>query len=1493
LSDLRVSQWGTTLLIQIYDPVSGERQNQVSIEGYFSPSNTNALIDEIRFDDTPGVVLRGQDIQDLLFTGTDGDDVITGTATNETLRGLGGNDSLNGSGGDDVLDGGVGNDQLAGGSGNDTYRFASGNDRITETSGTDRIVLDAGIAPADVQLYRHYGTAAGDLVLVRNGGPNQLRVVGHFTSGNAQAIEQIVFADGTLWDAAQIAARTVTISGTQNAQTGTTGNDVFQVDHAADTVTDSAGNGTDTIESSISYTLPTNIENLTLTGLINIDATGNSAANILRGNVNMNVFDGAGGADVMIGGAGDDTYFVNGDSSTYSDDTVQELANEGYDTVMVQSHSATLADNVERLVALAFSGPTYWSSVRTFNGNALNNVIDASRLNFNMAYSSLGTRLDGGAGADTMIGGELADTYVVDNVGDVIIDNGTYHADTVESSISYVLADNLENLRLTGASTIAGTGNAFANILNGHTNTAANVLTGKEGDDRYTVGVGDTIVEAANEGFDGVTIEIPTVRTYRTSEFSNIEQFVLGLEASNSNLVGGLADETLIGNGGNNILEGGAGNDTLVDTKGTDSSDDDALLGGDGNDSLTTRGGYDRLEGGAGNDELFIESRYAHAEIIFGRGQGHDVLNNLTTASPRISLTGDLSTSDIQFERDGLALILRIEGESSSLRMTYFFNDEVDTTIRAGAPSLSFESGISWSAADMLRRLESSVLPTDGDDRLFGSTGADNLDGLAGYDIVYGGAGDDIIAGGADRDDLWGEAGADTLIGGDGDDDLDGGSGADILNGGSGYDTLNGRGGADTYYFESGWGSDSIYDTEYGSVEDAAIDEVVFGAGISSNDIWLAAFESGLSILNQVTGDEVYVANFFGQETGTDFSDHIERIRFADGTTWDLAEIRARSAQILGTDGVDVLNAPSWDTRLFGLAGNDTLNGGAGNDLLDGGAGADKMAGGAGNDSYVVDSTSDTITEVTNGGVDSVQSSVTFTLSNEVENLTLTGSSAINGTGNSSSNLLIGNSGNNTLNGGSAGADSLIGGLGNDTYVIARSSGITITENANEGTDLVQASATFSIASFANVENVTLTGTGAINATGNSLANVLIGNSGNNTLSGGAGNDTLDGGSAGTDSLVGGAGDDTYIVGRTTGITLTESASEGTDTVQSSVTFTIASLGNIENITLTSTGAINATGNGLANVLIGNSGNNTLTGGAGDDTLDGGSAGTDSLVGGTGNDIYIVNRTAGVTITENASAGTDTVQASVTYTIASLANLENITLTGTGAINATGNAVANVLIGNAGNNTLTGAAGSDTLTGGNGADIYSYSSGHGADIINNSGTDTAQDRLAITNLTRSQMTFTRSTNDLVITRNGTTTDNIRVLNWFTVTNSQLDFVQFSDQTMTSAQINALFGSTLAAQQTTMLAAAKTTDDGGTTVKRNRALPWEQTHRLLGAHLANFDGELIGSEVASHAYPVVACDLTDAANVGSLGLENPRRSVFAHQVRDSSPRARIA
>jgi Ca2+-binding RTX toxin-like protein len=142
-----------------------------------------------------------------------------------------------------------------------------------------------------------------------------------------------------------------------------------------------------------------------------------------------------------------------------------------------------------------------------------------------------------------------------------------------------------------------------------------------------------------------------------------------------------------------------------------------------------------------------------------------------------------------------------------------------------------------------------------------------------------------------------------------------------------------------------------------------------------------------------------------------------------------------------------------------------------------------------------------------------------------VENLTLTGAAAINGTGNAGNNVITGNGANNILDGG-AGNDTLIGGAGNDIYIVDSASD-TITELANGGTDTIQSSVTYTIAALVNVENLTLTGTAAINGTGNAGNNVITGNGANNILNGGAGNDILTGG-LGKDTLTGGLGVDRF-----------------------------------------------------------------------------------------------------------------------------------------------------------------------------------------------------------------------------------------------------------------------------------------------------------------------------------------------------------------------------
>ena len=283
------------------------------------------------------------------------------------------------------------------------------------------------------------------------------------------------------------------------------------------------------------------------------------------------------------------------------------------------------------------------------------------------------------------------------------------------------------------------------------------------------------------------------------------------------------------------------------------------------------------------------------------------------------------------------------------------------------------------------------------------------LDGGAGNDTLYGGKGSDVLMGGS---------GNDTLVGGAGDDFLEGDGGANHLTGGTGDDTY--------------------------------------------------IVTSGRDLADERGGDGIDTVNAL---CSFDLSNRHQAL----GAIENVALLGVGNVNATGNDLDNILTGNSGNNYLWGGKGHDTLAGGLGDDRLDGGQGADLLRGGGGNDSYVVDNRDDVVDETDgrggdSGGVDTVLSSISFTLGTHVENLTLTGKAALSGTGNDLDNVITGNAGNNQLFGG-AGQDTLCGGGGND---------------------------------------------------------LLSGGSGADRLSGGTGNDWLTGG-VGRDILTGGAGQDHFV----------------------------------------------------------------------------------------------------------------------------------------------------------------------------------------------------------------------------------------------------------------------------------------------------------------------------------------------------------------------------
>lgn len=437
------------------------------------------------------------------------------------------------------------------------------------------------------------------------------------------------------------------------------------------------------------------------------------------------------------------------------------------------------------------------------------------------------------------------------------------------------------------------------------------------------------------------------------------------------------------------------------------------------------------------------------------------------------------------------------------------------------------------------------------------------------------------------------------------------------------------------------------------------------------------------------------------------------------------------------------LTAADGAFDVLGNADDNEITGNAFDNVLNGSAGADTLIGGGGNDTYVIEDAGDVVTELANGGTDTIRSNVSFAMTvagaTFVENLVLLGA-ALDGTGNALDNTITGNGEANILDGlggndflfggvggddlvggegndfldGGTGNDDMAGGVGNDTYVVD-SVDDAITEAAGAGTDTVQAFITYSIAAAAqaNLENIVLVGTGNINATGNAGNNSLIGNAGVNVLTGAGGNDSLDGG-AGADRLDGGDGNDTYTIDNA-GDAIVDSS--GVDTVFSFLANYTLGAG-LENATAGGAGAVNLTGNAVANLLTGNSGANSLDG----------AAGVDTMTGGLGNDTYLVDNTLDV-INEGAGGGIDTVRVSTNYSLAAAAEVESLISDTNANVRLGGSETANTIVAGSGRDVLFGLGGNDTLDGGLGRDDLRGGVGQDFFRIDDRVTRTAFDRI--------------------------------------------------------------------------------------------------------------------------------------------------------------------
>jgi Ca2+-binding RTX toxin-like protein len=1122
---------------------------------------------------------------------------------------------------------------------------------------------------------------------------------------------------------------------------GGTGNDTYVVDNAGDVVTELAGEGTDTVQASVTYTLSTNVENLTLVGSGGaINGTGNTADNVLTGNDSANVLmglsgndtiygqggddviDGGAGADTMVGGAGNDTYYVDNTGDVVTEGAgssfvvpsgwtlkgTADYNNDGeIDVVVSQGNTNQLWLLSSGAVQSTVNLPDLSAGGWKFLGIADENNDGTKDLLYQHTYLGIYyAQLMNGA---TVGAGATATVTAVDPL--LSLTGSNQGTDTVISSISYTLTTGVENLTLAGgAGSIDATGNGAANVIVG--NEGNNRITGGGGADTLTGGTGaDTFVYGAASNSTLAARDTITDFTLGTDtlDIAALAQFVwLGTGSFD----GQVNELRYASSGGITTLSADLNGDGIADfavnLQGTLSLTTVnfvpgtfvlplTLTGTSGSDTLTGQSGDDTLSGLGGNDTL----------SGFG---GNDILDGGSGADTMIGGTGD---------------------------DTYYVDNPGDVVTELPAQG-----------TDTVISTISYALPA-------------NVENLT-------------LASGAGTINATGNSLANLIVGNES---------ANILTGGGGIDTLTGGLGADTFVY--GAASDSTP-----GARDTITD---FATGTDKLDLsalgqfhWLGTggFDNLADALRYSTGGGI--TTIFADIDGNGTADLAIDLQ----GTLALASSDFTSSSIIaplvltGTSGNDTLTGGSLSDTLYGLAGNDTLYGLAGNDILDGGPGADTMVGGTGNDTYYVDNIGDVVTELAGQGTDTVISTISYTLPGTIENLTLAGGAgSIDGTGNNVANIIIGNEGDNRIIG-SGGADTLTGGLGADTFVynVVSDSPLlgrdTITD-FTPGTDKLDLSAlgqfrwlgtsgfdnqpyelhysvgtgvttvavdrdgdgvpeviidlqgalTLATSDFTSnslLVPLTLTGTsGNDTLTGGSLGDTLYGLAGNDTLYGLAGNDILDGG-PGADTMVGGTGNDTYyvddpgdVVTETSGAAFVVPSGwtlKGTaDYNNDGELDVVVSQGSTNQLWLLGNGAVQSTVS-----LPDLSGGGWSFLGIADQNNDGTK---DLLYHHIYLGIYYAQLMNGATVGAGANAtvtsvdtllpltgsnqGTDTVISSISYALPT--GVENLTLaSGAGSIDATGNGAANVIVGNEGNNRLTGGGGADTLTGGLGADTFVY-----------------------------------------------------------------------------------------------------------------------------------------------------------------------------------------
>ena len=1081
---------------------------------------------------------------------------------NSYLLGGAGNDTLQTSDGNDTLNGGNGNDLMFGGEGDDLYVVDSLGDVLLDLGGIDAVQSSVSLELAD---------AFENLSLIGTGSVN--------ATGNA--LNNLLMGNS--------GANRLSGGGGADTMIGGAGDDIYVLEDLDCHISETFNGGKDAIlfrvyATNYSYSLPENFENLFgdesngVVDLMNFTAIGNSLPNWIGGFQGEYDLYGGNGDDTLssrgsihaslLGGQGNDLYIIDGrgDASLY----IVEGLSEGVDTVRVEvANVFELPANVEHLLLE--------STAKQGLGNSLANRITGN---------SEANTLDGAAGADTLFGASGDDVYIVDNLGDLVVEKATEGLDLVRSSVSLLLAAQVENVELTGFRAINGAGNALNNRISG--NSAANLLDGgsgndtlmgNQGNDTYIVNSsGDVVAETRDGGVD-------LVQSSLTHELSaNFEDLVLlGVTAIDG--TGNSLANRLTGNTASNVLDGKSGSDTLT--------------GGGGNDIYLVDDSGDRVVEIAGQGIDIVRSVVTHS-----LGANLETLELMGAAV--ISGTGNSLSNTLQ----GNSAANRLDGGSGNDLIIGGINDTLvggdgEDTLSASAGAITVNGGggsdslvLNW-ATPSGSVFEGLGVRTDGKS-YSGTYQAKSTRGNVISSAVFSDLEKLFLNGRAI--DLFALAVPGVTVRRSSD------AGATTEQGGKvQYDVLLNRAprekvsvvfastdategkvitpvltftpdnyslpqklvlqGVDDYLNDgdvafSVTGRITTEDLTYNRVVVPSIGTLNTDDGEDKPIFFPSPQQSngGVDYLQGKNGDDIlYAGGGQDQVMGGRGNDEIygqednDRLLGEDGND-----------ELYGGYGRDTIDGGAGADSLFGEQGLDTLFGGAGNDYLDGGLLNDSMSGGAGNDTYLVDSTGDVINDLgMTTDVDTVQviQTINYTLPANLENAAITAGGNGNLTGNTLNNGLIGNDGRNVIDGGvgndrldgAGGADSLLGGAGNDAFVggggndtMRGGIGVDLADFLAAGVDL---RVDLSIGRVTgdgtdllfDIENI-LAGDGQDTLLGNAAGNDLDGGAGTDNLNGGGGNDTLagcffgaNGGRSEIDTLTGGAGNDLFQLGFASG----------------------------------------------------------------------------------------------------------------------------------------------------------------------------------------------------------------------------------------------------------------------------------------------------------------------------------------------------------------------